>query len=347
MSAAVVAASEVLPSGAGLPNTKSVYLTGSGNFVSWPVGTVAGSYCIIHHTTGYIPNGIGGWAVHAAILGGGQIDSGITISKRLTSADITAGGVTLTQTGGTYPGTCNMIVFPEVGSAYQTLSNSVQSGVINNGAGNTELVVGDLDLTVTPGQGVMINLSIGWSMNASGFGKQVTLRLRRDNVSGTVLASDVQFATVDSTSGNDRGWTTGLVDGVPTTGRYVITAQCTSGLSNPIYINTRQLKLETKMVMLRSATMTSANAGYTSQAFAIGAVAANDTGVYSTNQRDTNTTSVNSDRGTFGAKSNGGNASGGVWVEPYAASATLGNVTFTYGAAGTSHNTVIMKVMGP
>ncbi len=123
------------------------------------------------------------------------------------------------------------------------VENADQSGIDDLGSGATETVIGDCDLTlIVATGGIDIGINVWWSMNQPSVPKNVTLRLRRDSVSGAVLASNAQGATIDSSAGHDRQWSTTYNDNTPTTGRYVLTFQRTAGGVNVIS-DTREFSL--------------------------------------------------------------------------------------------------------
>lgn len=123
------------------------------------------------------------------------------------------------------------------------VENADRSGIDDLGSGATETVIGDCDLTlIVATGGIDIGINVWWSMNQVGQPKNVTLRLRRDSVSGAILASDAQGATIDSSAGHDRQWNTTYNDNAPTTGRYVLTFQRTAGGVN-VFSDTREFSL--------------------------------------------------------------------------------------------------------
>lgn len=123
------------------------------------------------------------------------------------------------------------------------VENADQSGIDDLGSGATETVIGDCDLTlIVATGGIDIGINVWWSMNQPSVPKNVTLRLRRDSVSGAVLASNAQGATIDSSAGHDRQWSTTYNDNTPTTGRYVLTFQRTAGGVN-VFSDTREFSL--------------------------------------------------------------------------------------------------------
>lgn len=123
------------------------------------------------------------------------------------------------------------------------LLNSDRSGIDDLGSGASETVIGDCDLTlIVATGGIDVGINVWWSMNQPSVPKNVTLRLRRDSVSGSVLASNGQGASIDSSAGHDRQWNTTYNDNTPTTGRYVLTFQRTAGGVNVIS-DTREFSL--------------------------------------------------------------------------------------------------------
>lgn len=111
MSAAVVAASAV---NLFVPSGTAVWIGGSSQFVPFPAGTVAGDFIVITYESGWTVLTPSGWTQNYGAVGGNG--SGEVISKIMTSGDITAGGVTLTTSGGSFPGGANVVRFPGGGS---------------------------------------------------------------------------------------------------------------------------------------------------------------------------------------------------------------------------------------
>lgn len=104
---------------------------------------------------------------------------------------------------------------------------------------DAETVITGCDLTVSPGTSVALTWDLMASQNAGGQGKQVTYRIRRDNLSGTVLSSIAKNATIDSSSGNDSGmaWVSNYTDSSPTTGHYVLTTEGTGAAITTVFIS--------------------------------------------------------------------------------------------------------------
>lgn len=127
-----------------------------------------------------------------------------------------------------------------------TASNATPTGLITvSGTDTVERVVGDCDVTITGyASPVTISIDLWESMNQGGTHKFMVARLRRDSVTGTILATKT-FAeeTADSTGGHQQRWNpTPIVDSTPTTGRYVLTMQSTPNASTS-YSDTHSLSL--------------------------------------------------------------------------------------------------------
>jgi hypothetical protein len=77
------------------------------------------------------------------------------------------------------------------------------------------------------------------SQNAGGQNKQVTWRVRRDNLAGAVIVnSGSKAATIDSSAGNDSGFafSGSFTDSSPTTGHYVLTSEGTGAAVTTTFI---------------------------------------------------------------------------------------------------------------
>jgi hypothetical protein len=125
-----------------------------------------------------------------------------------------------------------------------TSLNPLGNELIVSGS-TAETVVARCDLSVEP-NGVMIQVdwNLWTSSNAPGIAKNVTLRVRRSGVAGTVLASTSFGYGADSAVGHERQWASSYNDATPTDGRYVLTVQVT-GQAVPVYADTREFSLST------------------------------------------------------------------------------------------------------
>lgn len=110
--------------------------------------------------------------------------------------------------------------------------------------GLSETVLAGCDLTIS-GSPVRMRWSTTISQNRNGVVKQATMRLRRTNTSGTILASKVIGDSGDSTSGNQASWSSYFLDSAPTDGHYVLTVQETAGdASTEIWSALRTFELQ-------------------------------------------------------------------------------------------------------
>lgn len=88
----------------------ALYIPDSSEFVAFPAGTAIGERVLITYSSGWSVQVPAGWT--SEYQGTGGNGSGEVISKVMDSADITAGGVTLTTSGGSFPGHANVIRIP-------------------------------------------------------------------------------------------------------------------------------------------------------------------------------------------------------------------------------------------
>jgi len=177
---------------------------------------------------------------------GGSSNAKVTLAMTAgTTYQIQAGGAN-GATGGTLVITITSVAatladdflaggFITVGSSSTIKTNPNPNTLVTQPAAET--ILPGCDIQVVAGATVPISWDLQASMNAGGQTKQVTWRLRRDNLSGTILASIVKSATVDSSAGNDSGfaWASSYTDVAPTTGRYVLTSQATAFASS-VYV---------------------------------------------------------------------------------------------------------------
>lgn len=131
---------------------------------------------------------------------------------------------------------------PYVPTANQVYSSSDLVKIVT---GLTETIVPGCDLTAT---GSPASVVIGWDLWISQYSpthsKQATLRIRRTNVAGAVLASTVIGDSGDSQAGHQAEWTSYYLDAAPTDYHYVLTVQETLGFSTAeIWTNSRLLDL--------------------------------------------------------------------------------------------------------
>ena len=120
--------------------------------------------------------------------------------------------------------------------------------------GLTETVIPGCDLTAT---GTPTVVAVFWdvwvSQNLSGVAKQATLRVRRTDASGTVLASTIIGDSGDSQAGHQAEWNSSYADSAPTDYRYVFTVQETAGnASAEIWSNSKSFILCTNSTALVS-----------------------------------------------------------------------------------------------
>ena len=79
------------------------YIPSNSGFVPWISGAAIGDLVVIQYENGWTVQVPGGFSAHYGPVAGGN-GTGMLVSKILTGADIAAGGVTLTATGGSFPG---------------------------------------------------------------------------------------------------------------------------------------------------------------------------------------------------------------------------------------------------
>lgn len=161
------------------------------------------------------------------------------------AVDAAAAAILAGTPGATYDDALGEITMPAGGDGLPTLtegqllaggtstvsvSATDETGniIINTAPSTTERVVPGSSITLPlVGTSVSIAVAAHASISQSGVSKQITWRIRRDSISGAVVASVNRNATVDSVSGDDTGhrWTETVIDSTPTTGVYVLTAQ--------------------------------------------------------------------------------------------------------------------------
>ena len=126
--------------------------------------------------------------------------------------------------------------FLVLGSPLNAPANPNPTTLVNTP--DAETIVPGCDLTVT-GTSVNLTWDLQGSQNLSGSSKQVTWRVRRDNLTGTVLASIARNGTTDSSLGNDPGvtWVSNFTDASPTTGHYVLTVEGTGVAVTPVWMS--------------------------------------------------------------------------------------------------------------
>ena len=174
-------------------------------------------------------------------------------------ANYTGAGVTVTDNPGT--GRADIAISGGLQSPMQqkgdlitqsaagstSVSNSNSSGNQSINTTTAEVVVAGCDL-ILPGVGasVTLNWNVFVSANISGTPKNITLRVRRDSLTGTVLASTTLSMTVDTSNGHDQGWNSSYNDTAPTTGHYVIT--CQPNVTYTIWSDTRTFSASTTLI---------------------------------------------------------------------------------------------------
>ncbi len=124
-----------------------------------------------------------------------------------------------------------------LGTVGTTASNPTPNTLTSNP--DAETVIAGCDLTVTPAATVPLTYDLQGSQNAGGQNKQVTWRVRRDNLAGAVIVnSGSKGATIDSSAGNDSGFafSGSFTDSSPTTGHYVLTSEGTGTAVTTTYI---------------------------------------------------------------------------------------------------------------
>jgi hypothetical protein len=109
--------------------------------------------------------------------------------------------------------------------------------------GMTEAVILTASID-TPPLFAELNAQAAVSADDYGVNKQVTFRVRRDNVAGEVLSSWQLTGFTDSKAGNVATTNVNVYDDVPTTGVYVFTVQVTLGSANTeVWSASRQFNL--------------------------------------------------------------------------------------------------------
>lgn len=88
----------------------ALYIPDSSEFVPFPTETAIGDRLMITYSSGWNVQIPSGWS--AEYSGGGGNGTGEIITKIIDSVDLAAGGVTLTTTGGSFPGHANVIRIP-------------------------------------------------------------------------------------------------------------------------------------------------------------------------------------------------------------------------------------------
>lgn len=123
-----------------------------------------------------------------------------------------------------------------------TVANADATGnkVINANPSSSEKIIPVCDLKIADPVG---NITITWdawvSMNQTGVIKNVTVRLRRDDLNGAILWSLEKQMATDSALGHDQQFNGSLTDTAVTTGRYVLTSTATGASVVDIYGDTR------------------------------------------------------------------------------------------------------------
>jgi len=111
-----------------------------------------------------------------------------------------------------------------------------------------ETILPGCDLTAVLTQGA---IAVAWdvwiSQNQPGVPKQATVRLRRTNRSGAILATQAfGGAGIDSTAGHEQEWNSSFSDTLPTDGHYVLTVQEVQGsTSTTVWSDTRTFSVVT------------------------------------------------------------------------------------------------------
>jgi hypothetical protein len=109
---------------------------------------------------------------------------------------------------------------------------------VNTVSWTAEQVILDCTLEIpATGQGnPTIDVNVWVSQNQLGCAKNITLRIRRDDISGDIIWNDTQGMTDDSSAGHNKQYTTSYEDTSPTTYKYVLTVQtvCASAVYSDI-----------------------------------------------------------------------------------------------------------------
>lgn len=324
--------------------SNAFYVSNHNTFVAWPAGTAVGDLMVLETEYGWTGLSPVGWATHYDLSAGNG--SGALRSKIMTSADISAGGVTLTATGNfDFPGAGSLVRIPGTGGGEQ-LANTGQSGLIIIGASpsGVEQVISNCDLDLTnPTNVAVIDYDVWWSMSEGGGGKSTTWRIRRDSLTGPVVASGGGGGvTLDTTNGHNAHFAGQFVDAAPTTGRYVLTIQCTGGFNSPIYSDSRIFTVKGGVPAVRAFTGGYSGGGYTSLPLtAPAAVSRFEQILWMTAQRADVVMTL--DRANPLGTAHGANASSGVWYEDVAGAGAAGP-TGTFGSPGAGANNMTVAV---
>ena len=126
-------------------------------------------------------------------------------------------------------------------------NNTNPSGNLKVVTGGTETIVPGGDLTLNSGTTAALSWDLWVSDYDPGFTKQVTCRVRRDNIAGSILASTVLTGFSDQVTGHAQEWASTYADGSLTDGHYVLTVQETSATpaAAQIWSDTRAFAVET------------------------------------------------------------------------------------------------------
>lgn len=170
-----------------------------------------------------------------------------TLNETWVAGDPPSGGAVLPLTE---PGD---LVTYAAGTTFLELENPTPTGLVtaSGSPSTTETVVSGCDLDLT-GVGVTVDIFVDfwWSMNHGSVPKDVNIRVRRDDLSGEILASSGYVsAPVDNAGGHITHYTTTYEDVAPTTGRYVLTVQSQPGSSgSDIFSDTRVFEVSTTVL---------------------------------------------------------------------------------------------------
>ena len=168
-----------------------------------------------------------------------DLTSGTSTDGQVPTSD-GAGGVAWETGGIINPMTTAGDMIYQPGSYTVANADATGNKVINATPSSAEKIIPVCDLAIANPVG---NITITWdawvSMNQLGTQKKVTVRLRRDTITGAILWSQEKIMATDSVLGHDQRFNSSLVDTAVTTGRYVLTSQATGASVVDIYGDTR------------------------------------------------------------------------------------------------------------
>lgn len=326
------------------PIGRAFYMPDHSEFEAWPAGTVAGDLIVLQTEYGWTGLSPTDWVTHYDLSAGNG--SGALRSKIMSAADITAGGVVLTATGNfDFPGAGSMVRIPGTGGG-ELLTNTGQTGLIVIGAApsNVEQLISNCDLDLTnPTNVAVIDYDVWWSMSEGGGGKSTTWRIRRDTISGAVVASGGGGGvTLDTTNGHNAHFAGQIVDTAPTTGRYVLTIQCTGGFTSPIYSDSRIFRVRGGVPAVRTFTGSYSGGGFsTLPLVSPAALSRYEQILWMIGSRVDSTITL--DRANLLGTAHGANASSGVWYEDVGGAGAAA-VTGTFGNGGSGANNIAQAV---